>query len=49
MKTILAQLFLFTRKINRQHIQLALLLLALVLFVLAAGAPTDGGGIYVPR
>ncbi|HTX93274.1 MAG TPA: hypothetical protein VMC09_18810 [Anaerolineales bacterium] len=42
MKTNLARLFLFTQKINRQHVQVALALLALVLFVLGAGAPEGG-------
>jgi len=43
MKTQIAKLFLITQKINRQHIQVAFALLALVLFVIGAGAPTDGG------
>ena len=43
MKTKITKLFVFTQKINRQHIQVALALLALVLFVLGAGAPSDGG------
>jgi len=43
MKNQIASLFVLTQKINRQHIQAALVLLALVLFVLGAGAPTDGG------
>ena len=43
MKTKIAQLFVFTQKINRQHIQVAFALLALGLFVLGAGAPDDGG------
>jgi hypothetical protein len=38
-----ARLFLFTQKINRQHVQVAFALLALVLFVLGAGAPLSGG------
>jgi hypothetical protein len=42
MKTQLANLFLFTQKINRQHMQVAFALLALVLFVLGAGAPECG-------
>jgi hypothetical protein len=45
MKTQIARLIIFTQKINRQHIQVVLSLLALVLFVLGAGAPDDGGGI----
>jgi hypothetical protein len=43
MKTKLANLFLFTQKINRQHVQVAFALLALVLFVLGAGAPDCPG------
>ena len=43
MKTKLTNLFLFTQKINRQHVQFAFALLALVLFVLGAGAPDSGG------
>ena len=43
MKKQIAKLFSLTQKINRQHIQMALILLTLVLFVLAAGAPSDGG------
>jgi hypothetical protein len=31
-------------KINRQHVQLALVIISLALLVLGAGAPTDGGG-----
>jgi hypothetical protein len=37
------QLFSFASKINRNHIQVAFALLALVLFVIGAGAPSDGG------
>lgn len=33
-----------TAKINRQHIQLALTLIALVMLVLGVGAPTEAGG-----
>jgi hypothetical protein len=47
MKNQFAKLFVLTQKINRQHIQVALVLLALVLFVLGAGAPSDGG--WLPR
>jgi hypothetical protein len=32
-------------KINRQHIQLAFNLLALVMLVLGVGAPADSGGV----
>jgi hypothetical protein len=45
MKNQIAKLFVFIQKINRQHIQIALALLALGLFVLGAGAPADGGGV----
>lgn len=43
MKTQISKLFVFTRKIDRQHIQVVFALLTLVLFVLGAGAPGDGG------
>lgn len=43
MKTQIMKLSIFTQKINRQHIQVAFAMLALVLFVLGAGAPEDGG------
>jgi hypothetical protein len=42
MKNTLLQL---GTKINRQHIQLILTLIALALLVLGTGAPMDGGGI----
>jgi len=44
MKTNFAKLFLFTQKINRQHVQVAFALVGLVLFVLGAGAPDGSGG-----
>ncbi len=31
-------------KTNRQHVQLALVIISLALLVLGSGAPTDGGG-----
>ncbi len=40
----LAPVAIFASKINRQHIQLLLALLALAMLVLGVGAPTDGGG-----
>jgi hypothetical protein len=43
MKNQFSKLFIFSQKINRQHIQVAFILLTLVLFVLGAGAPSDGG------
>ena len=44
MKTIFAHFALSASKINRQHIQLFLVIFALAMLVLGAGAPTDGGG-----
>jgi hypothetical protein len=44
MKNTLALLTLSAHKINRQHIQLVLTLVALAMLVLGVGAPTDGGG-----
>jgi hypothetical protein len=43
MKTQFAQIALFAQKIDRRHIQLAFGLLALVMLVLGAAAPDDGG------
>ena len=37
------QLFSLLSKINRNHVQVVFALLALTLFVLGAGAPSDGG------
>ncbi len=37
------QIFSFATKINRNHVQVVFALLALVLLVLGAGAPSDGG------
>ena len=34
-------------KVNRQHVQLVLVILALIMFVLAAGAPEAGGGVGI--
>jgi hypothetical protein len=39
-----SQLILLSMKINRQHLQLALTIIALTLLVLGIGAPMDGGG-----
>ncbi|MCA2000666.1 MAG: hypothetical protein LDL51_02250 [Chloroflexi bacterium] len=44
MKNAFASLVLFTKKINRQHVQLILVIASLVMLVLGVGAPTDGGG-----
>ena len=43
MKAQLTQLVLSVQKINRQYIQLAVVLVALVLMVLGVGAPDDKG------
>jgi len=43
MKHKLARISLLTNKISRQHIQLALTILALAMLVLGAGAPDAGG------
>ncbi|MBI2333502.1 MAG: hypothetical protein HYU84_15330 [Chloroflexi bacterium] len=34
----------YAQKINRQHIQLVLTLIALAMLVIGVGAPTEGGG-----
>jgi len=44
MKNKFASLVLFSQKINRQHVQLVLVIVSLVMLVLGVGAPTDGGG-----
>jgi hypothetical protein len=49
MNKLYAQIALVSQKINRQHIQMAFALLALVLLVLGAGAPDDGGIGGSPR
>jgi hypothetical protein len=46
MNAKLTQLFLFAQKIDRRHIQLAIALVALVLLVIGAGAPDDGGSAF---
>ena len=43
MKTKFAQLVLLTRKVNRQYLQFAMLLVALTLMVLGVSAPDDTG------
>jgi hypothetical protein len=45
MKKQFARLSLALSKINRQHIQLVLAVMALAMLVLGAGAPDDGGSI----
>jgi len=44
MKNIMAHLYAIPQKINRQHIQMAFVIMTLVMLVLGAGAPDDGGG-----
>jgi hypothetical protein len=44
MKNQILRLTLLTSKINRQHIQLVLAILALAMLVLGIGAPSDSGG-----
>ncbi|MDO8753608.1 MAG: hypothetical protein Q7J80_06915 [Anaerolineales bacterium] len=44
MKNKLALLAMSAQKINRQHIQLAFVILTLAMLVLGVGAPDDGGG-----
>lgn len=39
-----SQLILLGSKINRQHLQLVLTIIALAMLVLGIGAPMDGGG-----
>jgi len=41
----LALFAVYTSKINRQHIQLALVLISLSMLVLGAGAPSSGGDV----
>jgi hypothetical protein len=44
MKNQLALVAFSAQKINRQHIQFIVTVTALIMFVLGAGAPNDGGG-----
>jgi len=44
MKNTFNQLVLSISKINKTHIQFAMMLLAVVMLVLGAGAPEDVGG-----
>ncbi len=44
MKNTLALLTLSAHKIDRQHIQLVLTLIALAMLVIGVGAPSDGSG-----
>jgi hypothetical protein len=47
MKNKLFQLNIFGTKINRQHLQLILTLIALAMLVIGVGAPMDGGGVSI--
>lgn len=44
MKTTFNRLVLSLTTVNRQHIQLAFIILSLTMLVLGVGAPEDGGG-----
>ena len=44
MKNTLSQIVLLGTKINRQHVQLVLTVVALAMLVLGVGAPLAGGG-----
>jgi TRAP-type uncharacterized transport system fused permease subunit len=44
MKNKLTSLFFSAQKINRQHVQLVLVIVSLAMLVLGIGAPTDGSG-----
>jgi hypothetical protein len=44
MKNKLSQIFTFSQKIDRKHIQMIFAVLALAMLVLGAGAPSIGGG-----
>jgi hypothetical protein len=45
MQTKLVLLTSSLAKVNRQHIQLAFVIISLVMLALGLGAPEDGGGI----
>lgn len=45
MKNKLALLAFSAQKINRQHLQLILVLVSLAMLVIGAGAPLSGGGV----
>ena len=44
MKNNLAKLVLLGNRINRQHVQLIVVVLSLALLILGIGAPADAGG-----
>jgi hypothetical protein len=45
MKNQIVLLVAALNKVNRQHIQLAFIILSLAMLVIGVGAPDDGGGI----
>ncbi len=45
MKNKLALLALSAQKINRQHVQMILVIVSLAMLVIGAGAPLAGGGV----
>ncbi|CAG0962833.1 hypothetical protein ANAEL_00731 [Anaerolineales bacterium] len=45
MKNTFASFVFVAQKIDRQYVQLALVILSLVALALGTGAPTDGGGV----
>jgi len=45
MKNKFALLAVSAQKINRQHLQMILVIVSLAMLVLGTGAPTDGGGV----
>jgi len=46
MKNTLAKIAMFSPKVNRQHVQMLLAIIALAMLVLGVGAPSDGGGAH---
>jgi hypothetical protein len=49
MKNTLARLGISLSKIQKQHIQILILLVTIAMLVLGAGAPDSGGGTLNPR
>jgi hypothetical protein len=45
MKNVFNQIAVYIPRINKTHLQFALMLLAVALLVLGAGAPEDFGGV----
>lgn len=45
MKNTFNRLVVSLASVNRQHIQLAFIILSLTMLVLGVGAPEDGGGV----